>query len=131
MGMFTKLFGKSHDPYEMKGRWYKISVTPSETGYEFITTDIPVVDPSTYPNIPFGLVLNPSRPGEIGLVKGIILDMKVIPLNFVLSSSDRVFKVDMKDNPFPMSFFGVTSLSYGKICDVYIYVVKCNTLPDV
>lgn len=131
MGMFTKLFSKSHDPYEMKGRWYKISVTPSETGYEFINTDIPVVDPSTYPNIPFGLVLNPSQPGVIGLVKGIILDMKVIPLNFVLSSSDRVFKVDMKDSPFPMSSFGVTSINYGNICDFYIYVVKCNTLPDV
>lgn len=24
MALFTKLFNKSHDPYELKGRWYKI-----------------------------------------------------------------------------------------------------------
>lgn len=29
MGMFTKLFKKSHDPYELGGRWYRIKSTPT------------------------------------------------------------------------------------------------------
>ena len=44
--MFTKLFKKSHDPYELGGRWYRItykitsssSSTPTE--YEFIHNDL-------------------------------------------------------------------------------------------
>ena len=131
MGMFTKLFSKSHDPYEMKGRWYKISVTPSEVGFEFITTDIPVIDPSSFPNVPFGLAVDTSKVGVIGLFKGIILDMKVLPLYGIFASSDSVFRVDMQQNPIPVSYFGVSSLTYGRIYDIYLYVVKCNTLPDV
>lgn len=29
--MFTKLFKKSHDPYELGGRWYKIRVNSDST----------------------------------------------------------------------------------------------------
>lgn len=131
MGMFTNLFSKSHDHYEMKGRWYKISLTPSEVGFEFITTDIPVIDPSSFPNVSFGLAVDPSQPARIGLFKGIILDMKVLPLYGIFASSDSGFRVDMKQNPFPISYFGVSSLTYGCTYDIYLYVVKCDKLPDV
>lgn len=29
MGMFTKLFQKSHDPYELGGKWCRIKSTPT------------------------------------------------------------------------------------------------------
>lgn len=31
--MFTKLFKKSHDPYELGGRWYKIRIVSDDSGW--------------------------------------------------------------------------------------------------
>lgn len=41
MGMFTKLFNKSHDPYELKGRWYKMTISAGEDSETVIESDIP------------------------------------------------------------------------------------------
>lgn len=39
--MFTKLFKKSHDPYELGGRWYKISIDVDRSDFSIISSDIP------------------------------------------------------------------------------------------
>ena len=35
--MFTKLFSKSHDPYELKGRWYRVKMVNGSV----VDTDLP------------------------------------------------------------------------------------------
>lgn len=47
MGMFTQIFSKSHNPYELKGRWYKLSVEYDGINYKLISSDIPIKDPVT------------------------------------------------------------------------------------
>lgn len=42
--MFTKLFKKSHDPYELGGRWYKISVHRNGDSLELAHSDLPDLD---------------------------------------------------------------------------------------
>lgn len=37
MGMFTKLFSKSYDPYELKGRWYRVKIVNGSV----VETDLP------------------------------------------------------------------------------------------
>jgi hypothetical protein len=38
--MFTKLFKKSNDPYELGGRWYKISINADRDDFSIISSDI-------------------------------------------------------------------------------------------
>lgn len=45
MGMFTQIFSKSHNPYELKGRWYKLSVEYNGAIYRLVSSDIPTVTP--------------------------------------------------------------------------------------
>lgn len=49
MGMFTRLFQKSHDPYDLKGRWYKVDYDPSGDSFngDFKSNDIGVLTAST------------------------------------------------------------------------------------
>ena len=39
MGMFTKLFQKSHDPYDLKGRWYRFETENLQAANPFFTCD--------------------------------------------------------------------------------------------
>lgn len=131
MGLFNKLFTKSHEPYDLKGRWYKISISIDAQGMIFNHPDIPVIDPSSFPDVPFGMAIDSNSPSQVGIFKGIILDMKVFPLKGNFTNSNAKFIADTKNNPIPVSTFGLTTVAIGDVYDVYLYVVRCNTLPDV
>lgn len=128
MGLFNKLFTKSHEPYELKGRWYKMTFTVNDDG-DFVinTSDIPAIDIQDVPHVPFGYYVQPGNQ-KIMIFKGLVLDVKTIPVHGRFDSTGISFDSNMSNAPVPMSLIEFVNLDPGEIFDIYLYVIKQNTI---
>lgn len=120
--MFTKLFKKSHDPYELGGRWYKISIDADREDFSIISSDISLYElGDTVFNI--GIVFETN---EIIFVNCDILSIVPVPKSltggdYSLPANYRVEYDEFKYYNFSLYDFTNGSVS-GKI-DLYVYAI--------
>ena len=107
--MFTKLFKKSHDPYELGGRWYKIRVS---SGSAIIESDIEgVTINGTHLVLPAGYFINTFTV----VYKGTPTKSSLFPQNIGVESSGQHY----------VSFTTSTLLqSLPPYIDLYIHCIS-------
>ena len=122
MGMFTDLFKKSHDPYDLGGRWYKMRLKNDESA-SIIISDIPELPIEEMPDS-FGYIL--QEEGDyigVNIAFGILVDFVIVPVsgNITYSDIESAFYSD----PFVASYVGFNKaqLSGGTV-DLYLYIVR-------
>lgn len=119
MAMFTKLFTRSHFPYELKGRWYKLTVSADEdTGYlSVIKSDIPVFDEDAPA---FGYSVEDNI---LFVMNGYVLDYTYIALS---GSPGRFAWTNAVDPDIGALSSIPIENAFGALFDLYLYIVKSN-----
>ena len=109
MALFNKLFTKFAEPYELKGRWYKISFVPNQT---IVSSDLP------------GVVFGSDNYLTICHTdKMIIADHKIVA-DYVDSPSTSVFNRRTRTTVAGTYQIEMPSQSNLVSCDVYVYGIK-------
>ena len=128
MAMFTKLFDKSHFPYELKGRWYKLTVSADpDTGYlSVLKSDIPVFDEDAPA---FGYTIEDNI---IFIINGYVLDCTFMTLSGSVNTGVIHWGNEVDPDMGVISSFVADGLSgTGALFDLYLYVVKSNGTQNI
>lgn len=114
MALFTKLFERRQDPYDLKGRWYRVHVVSTGSSIAITHKDIPCSV-----NGVNGIRFAPSAAGKIYCVIDYIVDFETIAgtnTNFAksvnLSGVANVYTVYLPD------------VSRYSELDLYVYMVE-------
>ena len=132
MGMFTQIFSKSHNPYELKGRWYKISVDVDGSDFSLISSDIPQYD---WGDSAFNIAMIFDRnTGEIIVANCDILS--VVPVVKSITQGSCNFPADYRIayDYFKYYYFDLVNFTQdgsvkGKI-ELYIYAIPYATVTN-
>lgn len=122
MGMFTDLFKKSHDPYDLGGRWYKMRIQNESENITVISSDIPEVPAGVTPD-EFGYMLNDGPEyTALNITFGTLTDFTVVPVdgNFEYNSFEQRFM----SSPFAISSLSFKPQNVTGPFDLYLYVVR-------
>lgn len=119
MAMFSNLFTRSHFPYELKGRWYKFTVsTDAETGYiSVIKSDIPVFDEDAPA---FGYSVEDNI---LFVLNGYVLDYTYMALSG--HPGHLAWSNEVDPDSGALSSIPVEE-AFGALFDLYLYIVKSN-----
>ena len=119
--MFTKLFTRSHFPYELKGRWYKFTVsTDADTGYlSVVKSDIPVFDEDAPA---FGYSVEDNI---LFVFNGYVLDATFMTLSGAVNSRGLYWTNEIDPDIGVLSSV-ISEDAVGALFDLYLYIVKSN-----
>lgn len=125
MGLFTKLFDRSHFPYELKGRWYKLTVfADPDTGYfSVLRSDIPIFDEDAPA---FGYSTSDN---SIFVVNGYVLDFTYMTLSGAVYGGAMTCGNEINPDMGVISSITADGLR-DVIFDLYLYVVKPKGAPN-
>lgn len=119
--MFTKLFTRRHFPYELKGRWYKFTVsTDADTGYlSVVKSDIPVFDEDA-PALGYSVEDN-----ILVVFNGYVLDATFMTLSGAVTSKG-LYWANENDPDIGVLSSVMAEDAVGVLFDLYLYIVKSN-----
>ena len=123
--MFTKLFKKSHDPYELDGRWYRMRISFIDENMSILKSDIPVSQPGVFPtNMVYDASYNENI-FKIHVVNGLIIDYIINPIEGNLTIENISLSEDVPTGiPVNSSKFNMPLDSSTATVDIYLYIVK-------
>ena len=114
MALFTKLFGRRQDPYDLKGRWYKFHVTSDGTAITSVKGDFPSVNDGTS-----GIRILPQYAGKVLSVLDYVVDFTTVPG----STTNFVKSIYCSANANQYTIFLPNVARYTEL-DVYVYMVE-------
>ena len=122
--MFTDLFKKSHDPYDLGGRWYRMQLhNESESGVaSVISSDIPELSPEEMPTS-FGYLL--QEEGDyigVNIAFATLVDFVVVPTSGSITYSD--INSTFNGQFLPASYVGFYRPHFSGTVDLYLYLVR-------
>ena len=122
MGMFTDLFKKSHDPYDLGGRWYKMRIQNESENITVISSDIPKVPAGVTPD-EFGYMLNDGPEyTTLNIAFGTLTDFTVVPVDGNVEYNS--FEQRFTSSQFAISFISFNPQNVTGTFDLYLYVVR-------
>lgn len=123
--MFTKLFKKSHDPYELGGRWYKIRVSFIGGNISVIKSDIQQSPDDPGPDLSYLAYYAHYEDTiyEVGILNGLVIDYIVDPLDDGTVVLDDIRSTVRSITGKRYSLISIPENSAIGTVDLYMYIV--------